>query len=133
MPNPPRQGPGCPLKIRKNYQKKKGQKLPFLYFFGNFFRIFGGQPGVEDFVFFFRNFFVFPGFRGFWALYHPRGIVTLGGFPRAFWRGNGPLGGGSRPIKEGKRPIEVHGLSSGTQATVENGPSKKAPQQTLPY
>ena len=29
---------------------------------------------MEDFVFF-SYFFVFPGFRGFWALYHPRGIV----------------------------------------------------------
>ena len=71
--------PGRLPKIRKNYRKntKMAEKLPFLYFFGIFFRIFGGATWGRGFcnLYFFRNFFVFPGFRGFWALYHPRGIV----------------------------------------------------------
>ena len=49
--------PGWPPKIRKKYRKntKTAQKLPFrghFVFFRYFFRIFGAQPGVGDFVFF---------------------------------------------------------------------------------
>ena len=51
--------PGCPPKIRKKYRKNAKMVIsgPFVYFF----RIFGGQPGVGDFVcvFFCRNFSYF--------------------------------------------------------------------------
>ena len=32
---------------------------------------------MGDFVFFFSYFFRISGVQGFWALYHPRGIVFL--------------------------------------------------------
>ena len=57
---PPRVDPRKYEKIPKKY--KNGPKIavvgPFSYFFRYFFRIFGGQPGVGDFVF----------FSYFWAL-----------------------------------------------------------------
>ena len=70
--------PARPPKIRKNYRKntKMAKKLPFVYFFGIFFVFSGGDLG-SGILYFCRIFFVFPGFRGFWALYHPRGIVKL--------------------------------------------------------
>ena len=67
-------GPENTEKIPKN--TKIAPKLPFLYFFGIFFRIFGAQPGVGD-SYFFRNFFVFSGFRGFCDLYQARRVANL--------------------------------------------------------
>ena len=66
--------PGWAPKIRKKYRNFWGQFCSFWYFF-----VFLG-PNLEwgiFYVFFFCscNFFVFPGFRGFWALCHPRSIV----------------------------------------------------------
>ena len=57
---PPRVGPRKYTKYRKN--TKMAQKLPFWVFFRFFLCIFGGHPGVGDFVFFF--FFVI--FSHFW-------------------------------------------------------------------
>ena len=51
--------------------------MTIFVFFRYFFRIFGAPRWVGGFVFFFRNFFIFLGFRGFWALYQARGIVNL--------------------------------------------------------
>ena len=68
---PPRVGP---RKYEKNTEKIRKWWAIFV-FFRYFFRIFEGQPGVGDFVFFFFVFFSY--FRGSWALYHPRRIATL--------------------------------------------------------
>ena len=78
----PGSGPKNTKKIPKKYEN--GPKMTIFVFFRYFFRIFGARPWVGDFVFFFRNFFVFSGFRGFWALYQASGIVRQGrlGFPR---------------------------------------------------
>ena len=66
--------PFCP-KIRKNDRKITKIVIfwPLSYFFWSFFRTFGAQPGMGDFVIF----FVFPGLRGFCILYHPREITFL--------------------------------------------------------
>ena len=71
--------PGWGPKIRKNYRKnkKKGEFWAIFVFFRKFFRIFGPQLGKGDFVFFFRNFFIFSGLRGFCNLYQARRVATL--------------------------------------------------------
>ena len=74
---PPTQG-GAP-KIRKKYRKNT-QKWPKFWanfvFFRYFFFVFLGPHLGWGVLFFFRNFFVLWGFRGFWALYQARGIAT---------------------------------------------------------
>ena len=59
---------GRPKKIRKKYPKntKMAENCLFV-FFRYFFRIFGGDLG-SGIVYFFSNFFVFPGFSGFFGL-----------------------------------------------------------------
>ena len=64
----------APRKYEKKYREKNtkmAEKLPFLYLLSVIFSYFrGGRPGVGD-LYFFRNFFVFPGFRGFWGSVPP--------------------------------------------------------------
>ena len=63
---PPKVGP---QKHAKNTEKYENSHLWAIFvFFRYFFRM-----GI---CIFFRNFFVFLGFRGFWALYQANGIVT---------------------------------------------------------
>ena len=72
--SPPRVGPRKYEKNTEKIQKRSfsGHFRIFLYFF----RIFGARPGVGDFVAF-SYFLVFPGLRGFWALYQERGIASI--------------------------------------------------------
>ena len=69
-------------KLPKKY--KKGQKLPFLNFFGNFFVFLGGNLGW-GILYFFRILSYFRDSGGFWALYHPRGIVIQGAVSTGFF------------------------------------------------
>ena len=81
-------------KITKKIQNPRPQVAPRKYekitekirkrqFFGHFcifsviFFVFSGGDLGSGILYFFRTFFVFLGFRGFLALYHPRGIVNL--------------------------------------------------------
>ena len=62
-PNPrPQVAPQKYEKLQKN--TKMAEKLPFLYFFGNFFVFSGGDLG-SGILYSFRKSFVFPGIQGF--------------------------------------------------------------------
>ena len=63
-------GPGNTEKIQKNY--KNGEKTAVFVIFLYFFRIFGSQPGMGDFVFF-PYFFRISSFEGFSYSVAPRG------------------------------------------------------------
>ena len=69
MPEMPRNASlrrGWPPNIQKIPKKyENGPKITI------FFRIFGGQPGVGDFVFMFSDFSVVPGFWGFFGSVPP--------------------------------------------------------------
>ena len=68
---PPRVGP-------QKYEKYENSHFRAIFvFFRYFFCIFRPHPG-SGILYFFRSFFVFLGFRGFWALYQASGIVIAG-------------------------------------------------------
>ena len=66
-------------KIRKKYRKNAKMVIfrVFLFFFPVFFPYFWGPDPGWGILYIFRIFFVFLGFRGFWALYQASGIVIL--------------------------------------------------------
>ena len=62
-----------PLKGNTEKYKSSHFSGPFAYFFGSFFRIFGGHPRVGDFVNHFRNFSYVWDSGVFGSVPHPRG------------------------------------------------------------
>ena len=75
MQNPlPGLGPENTKKLPKKYKMAKNHIFVFL---GSSFRIFGAQSGEGGFCIFFRNYFVFSGFRGFCDLYQARRVAKF--------------------------------------------------------
>ena len=66
----PRSDPKNTKKTKKTEKIRKWPTTDNFRIFSVFFLTFGARLWVGGFVYFFRNFFVFWGFRGFWALCH---------------------------------------------------------------
>ena len=66
-----------PQNTKKIPEKCKNSNFWAILYFSVIFFVFSVGNLRWGILYFFRNLFVFPGFRGFWALYHPRGIVRL--------------------------------------------------------
>ena len=69
-------GPENTKKKPKKYKNGEFWAI-FVVFFSVFFSYFRAQPGNGDLVFFFRNFFVFSGFRGLCNLYQARRVANI--------------------------------------------------------
>ena len=77
-PTPRSPPPENTKKTTEKIQKWPRKIAILCIFVGNFFVFSGGDLG-SGILYFFRNFFVYPGFRGCWALYHaPRDRKSFG-------------------------------------------------------